>query len=323
MLICSECGTIYKKGTEICDMCGKGLKHRRFRLRREEPKADELAPNDLVSVINNVKRKSISYRIVRTLKLISGIIFCLSIVLTVVVGLFVGELFPDIVVSLIRGRSLADTAEFLINTPIRNFKIWTAFIGELFGSETAVEVILRFMNYLVASLFLPTLTVSLFYLFAYMPLDIVENILCGMIARRKGYNSSDTVAVFERPTLVYNSKDSFGKAYTYFPFMEGTRGRLLAIISNLWFYVANFCCCAAALGIFAVQAISKIIIKVLFEAFIFASVDISGIVLTVIVVLAVVLYGIVVLILAFLTGVITRSIRKKQLKRWSETTDEE
>lgn len=304
-------------------MCGGELKRRCIRMRREEPTIDALAPNDLVSVINSVKHKSISCRIVRALKLACGIAFCVSIFLTAIIGLFIGELFPDTVVLLIRESGFSGIVDFLIETPVRNFKIWTSFVGELFGSETAVDVILRFMNYLVASLFLPVLTVTAFYIFIYLPLDIVENILCGMIARKKGYSSSDTVAVFERPTLVYNSKDSFGKAYTYFPFIEKTQGRFLAIVSNLWFYITNLYCCLGALGIFAVQTVSKIVIKAFLEPFIHVNVDVSGIALTVIVVIAVVVYLISVLLLVLLIRVATRMIRNKQLDRWSETTEEE
>ena len=322
VIVCSECGSTYKKGTRYCDMCEKELKRRSFRIHGKEPKIDELAPNDLISVINNVKDKSVSYRIIRILKLIAGIIFCLSILLTAVIGLFVGELFPDAIVTLAQCNSITAVGEFLINTPVRNFKIWTAFIGELFGSETAVDVVLRFMNYLVSSLFLPALAVTLFYTFVFLPLDIVENILCGMIARKKGYNASDTVAVFERPTLVYNSKDSFNKAYTYFPFIEKTRGRLGAIISDLLFYVTNLYYCVAALGIFLIQTFAKIIIRGFLEPIALIKGDAVGIVLTVTVIVAIVIYGITVIFAAVLTGVIKKLIRKKQLARWSESTEE-
>ena len=85
-----------------------------------------------------------------------------------------------------------------------------------------------------------------------------------MAIKKIGYDASDTVAVFERPTLIYNSKDSFNKAYIYFPFIEKTGGRAKAIVSEMLFYGANICCGILWIGVQGAHTGIKIGTRLLF-----------------------------------------------------------
>lgn len=247
--------------------------------------------------------------------MILGVLFCISLAITAVIGFLAGDAMTDTVVSLLRGSiPMSEIGAYLLNTPVRNFRIWTDFIGDLSKNDATVGVILEFFDYFVSSLFLPMLTVTVFYCLLYLPLDIVEKLFCGIAARKKGYNASDTVAVFERPTLVYNSKDSFNKAYTYFPFIERTRGRLAAVTADVLFYAANLFCCASALAVLVAYTVIKIVARLILGA---VAASITEILIVMAAFIAVSSYVLSVVAVCLAVNLIIRAIRRKQLKNFS------
>ena len=309
--VCGECGTAYKKSEERCDMCGRELKKKRIKNEAKTVGKNSLEPDDLVSVINRIKAEGVGFKIFGALWWIFWVALSICFAFSVVIGLLVGELFPDIAVSAILGGGIEDIIAFIRNTPTRNFNIWSEFIREITRNDATFSHFLKFANYLVSALFLPLLVVTLFYVTVYIPLDISEELFCGIAARKKGYNASDTVAVLERPTLIYNSRDSFCKTYTYFSFLENTKGRFVTIVSGVLYYAANLFCCMFGIAVFVVHALLKILIRVIFVG------ESLSYVITLSVVLAVILYIVVVAGVILCVRLVTKAIRKKQLKYWT------
>ena len=312
VIVCSECGSAYKKGVSICDMCGKELKRTRIRLPLNEDAQGELEPRDLVSVINRIRSKGIIYKLFRALWWAFALVFAIILLFTALIGFMAGDLFSDLAVMIIGGESLENIGAYFVNTPARNFNIWTAFIGDVTKSDATFAHFFKFSNYLVSVLFLPMLVASAFYVVVYLPMDILEKIFLGVAVRKKGYNASDTVAVFERPTLIYNSNDSFNKAYVYFPFIEKTKGRADAIVSELIRYGANLFCCFFGLFVLVCHTALKIIIRVA-PVYMYFSTDA---IIAFIAAMAALIYFVVVILVLVSEGLIVKGIQKKQLKYW-------
>ena len=317
VVICSECGAAYKKDTKLCDMCGRELL-RKWRIRPAKvDRQSDLAPRDLVSVINRVRSKSIGVGAFRALWWIGTVALLATLVFTVLVGFMAGDLLSDLMVMAISGESIDEISAHFVNTPARNFKIWTAFIGEITKSDATFAHFLKFSNYLVSASFLPILVMNVFCIFFYVPLSIVEKLCLGIITRKKGYSASDTVMVFERPTLIYNSNDSFDKAYTYFPFMEKTKGRTEAVAADLLYYGANIICCLSGLCIHVGQTLIKVTIRVVSEHLYFS----SDALVTFMAAMAVILYAAVLLAVWVVVKLVIRALRRNQLKKWQIKND--
>jgi predicted RNA-binding Zn-ribbon protein involved in translation (DUF1610 family) len=311
IIVCGECGKAYKKGEIRCDMCGKELKKTRAKKDTENRGESNFLPDDLVSVINSIKSEGVGFKIFGVLWWIFWATLCICFAISVAIGLFVGELFPDIAVSVISGNGIEEILALISNTPTRNLNIWTEFVKEVTRNDATFLHFLKFANYLVSALFLPMLTVTVFFIAVYVPLDIGEELYCGIAARNKEYNASDTIAVLERPTLIYNSRDSFCKTYAYFPFLERKRGRLATVISGLLYYAANLFCCLFGIAVFIVHAVLKILLRVIFTG------SALSYIITLSAILAVVLYIIVVAGVIVCVKLVTKAIRKKQLKYWA------
>ena len=310
---CPECGTTYVKGAECCDMCGREFKRKRKRS-DTAPHRDDLAPNDLVSVINEVKQKDIVCKILRICRSVLAAFFCIILVISVMIGLMSGDLLTDVAVLVSEGVDMTQIGEFVSNTPARNLKLWTAFVSDLSKSSSTVSVLLGFLNYFVSAMILPVLVVTIGYCALYLPLEIAEKILCGVAAKKKGYNASDTVAVFERPTLVYDSRDSFRKAYIYFPFIQRIRGRAGAVISDVLLHSADVFYCVFALLILTIHTAIKIIMRIILaEMGAVIEYSIPWITLG-----FVMIYVFSVALVCAAVIMIVNAIRKKQLGFWSE-----
>ena len=286
-----------------------------IRRARQNDTQDDKTPCDLVSVINSIKQKGIGYKIFRILWWMCTVAFSVTLVFTTIVGFMAGDLFSDITVLIIGGGGVTEVAEYLIDTPLRNFRIWTEFIGDISKSDATFAHFLKFSNYLVSVMFLPMLVTSFFYIAGYLPISIGEKLFIGSVVRKKKYNTSDTLAVFERPILIYNSKDSFDKAYTYFPFIERLKGRFGAVAADLLYYGANIFCCLFGLFVLGGQTVIKVIARVLFEYMCLSSNAFE----IFIAVAAVLLYVIAVIVVRIGVRHIIRAIQKKQLKRWQIT----
>ena len=308
--VCAECGTTYKKGELICDMCGRELKRRRAKGAEVREKSFE--PTDLVSVINGIKRQNVGYRLLVTVKWIGAISFMLAIPLALAVGFMTADLFSDTAVAVIKGVSIEKIVEHIISTPTRNFNMWTRFMGDITQSDASFGHFLKFSNYLISALFIPALITSLFYIGLWLPIDLLEKLVLGIAVRKKGYNEADTVIIFERPILIYNSKDSFDKAYTYFPFIGKAKGRAGSVAADLLDYGSNILSCLAAVGILSAQTLLKIIIRIVSEFVNFP----SDAVITFGAVAAVLLYAGTVIGIRIAKTLLKRAIRKKQLKQW-------
>ena len=317
VIVCAECGSTYKKGETVCNMCGRELKKRRMRQWLKRESQGDFTPSDLVSVINGIKSKSVTYKLIRAIFWICAVLFCIAAIFTALIGFMAGDLLCDLVVLAVGGKGIEELFAYFINTPVRNFDIWIELIGDATKSDTSFGNFLKFSNYLMSALFFPVLLTGIFYIAVYIPIDVTEKIFLGIAAIKKGYNTSDTLAVFERPTLVYNSEDSLRKAYTYFPFAEKTKGRLKSVIVDLLHYGAGLVCCLAGIGVFVGQAVLKIIIRVTAE-YVYTPTDA---VITLGAVVGVFIYICAVLLIWMLKRLFSGVIQKSQLKRWAQKKD--
>lgn len=311
--VCPECSTIYVKGVECCDMCGRELKRRR---KRQEiaPRSDDLSPNDLVSVINEIKQKNIAYKILRIGRGVLAALFSILLVISVMIGLMCGDLLTDVAILGVEGANMTQIGEYVSNTPARNMRLWTAFVSELSKSPSTVSVLLGALNYFVSAMILPVLVVTVGYCAIYLPLEIAEKIWCGIAVKKKGYNASDTVAIFERPTLVYNSSDSFRKAYIYFPFIQRVQGCVGAVIADILLHSADVFYCVFALFVLSIHTVIKIIMRIILA-------DVGEVIeysIPWITLGIVMIYVFSVAIVCASVIMIVNAIRKKQLGIWSD-----
>ncbi len=316
VVICRECGSAYKKGERTCDMCGRELKKIIIKRQPNRSPHDNSAPNDLVSIINNVKAKSIGFRIVRFIRWITFIVFAVALAFSVPVGLLIGETPTDLCIAIAFGNRFAEVWELLITTFTRTVDIWRVFIGDLINNEMTLYGLFRFLSYLVASFFPATLVFAVYYAAVHIPLHLIETVICGVIAKKRGYSAADTVAVFECPTLIFNSDDSFDKAYTYFPFVEKTKGKIGAIMAYIIPHAANLSLGVLAMGVFSVHSLSKIAIWILLGRV--TDLTTMYFILAVIVIFAIFACAVAALLIRLLTNVICGGIHKRQLSKWSK-----
>lgn len=315
VVICRECGSAYKKGEHTCDMCGRELKRFFKKSNKDRPHTDDSAPNDLVSVINNVRAKSVSFRIVRLIRWVALIVSAVFIAVSIPVGLLFGEL-PTVLTIQIADGNISMVWSLLTTTFARTVGIWREFINSLANDGMTVYVFLSFFNYFLASLLPATFIFTVYYATIHIPLELIETLICGIIAKKRGYSAFDTVTVFECPSLIYNSADSFNKAYTYFPFTEKTKGKLGALVSLLLPHVAVLLCAALAILVFFTRSVSKIVIWILLGRI--ADLTVRYVLLAIIVVLAILGYAAIVLLSIILTNAIRNAIHKHQLSKWSK-----
>lgn len=317
LVVCSECGSVSKKGTQICDMCGKALVRQRVKTKRSKKDSIEGSmPNDLVSVINYVKKKNIAYRLIKCLKVVSVILFLLSLALSAIIGLLTSGGITDPVITMIQGGNFSDILDMLLDTVPRNIELWKDFFGGLIGGNISADDFFSIYNYIISALSLVLLIAVLYYPIIFLPLDIIEMIVCGIAAKRLGYNGADTVTVFECPSLVYNSSDSFDKAYTYFAFMQHTSGKMWAVSADIAFYFSKLFCCLAAFLMIPIYGVMKILVVCLFGGLLGSAG--TGFLLVVLSMIIGVGFIIAVLLVSILSDILVSTLRSKQLKKWKE-----
>lgn len=316
IVICRECGTAYKKGERVCDMCGRELKKVIKKSNKDRPLTDNSAPNDLVSIINNIKSKSVSFRIVRLIRWTAFIVFVAFLTVSIPVGLLFGELPTILATEIAMGRFFSAIWSILTTTFTRTVGIWREFVNNLANNGMTLYGFLSFFNYFLASLFPAALIFTVYYATIHIPLEHIETLICGIIAKKRGYSAFDTVAVFECPSLIYNSTDSFNKAYAYFPFTEKTKGKLGSLVSLLLPHVANLSCGVLAMIVFFTRSMSKIVIWILLGRI--ATLTVRYVILAIIVILAILGYAVIALLICILARGIRNAIHKRQLSKWSK-----
>ena len=304
LVICSECGTASYKGTETCNMCGRVLVRQK---RREKNKrhaiADGSAPNDLVSVINYIKQENVFYKVVKVIKSILCIAVCISAIIAVAFGLMFSGSLQNTALAVAEGCSVAAIGERLIGTVPRNIELWRG-INDGMTFETAV----RFFNYLLFALMPAAVVIALAFSLLFIPLDIIETVICGIAARKRGYNEIDTVAVLECPSLIYKSEDSFDKAYVCFPFLQRISGRFASVATETIFYLSNLLYCGMTILSVIFLEIVGIVLRLMYLDTVLAAVAMLVVIVDMLVVLAISLF----------VCVLIRVFRSRQLKKWSD-----
>ena len=307
--VCAECGSVYTADTEICNMCGKSFVKRKLRQRRmSSEQRDASALNDLVSVINDVKQKNIGYKMVQAVKIITGAIFIITLIITVVLGLLFSGIVTDTISAAVRGCSFDLLWTQILHTVPCNIQIWKAFVVGLFSGDFTLDAVLKFFNYFVSACTLPIITAATYYSLVYLPLDVIDMLICGLCAKKRGYNGADTVAVFECPALIYNSADSFDKAYTYFPFLQRVKGRGISVALDVVWYFFNLLYCVMALLMLPIYSILRIFLSGVYAGALLCGASVIGILG----------YAVTVLIMSLLVNITVISVRKIQLKRWAD-----
>ena len=311
VVICSECGSAYAKDEEKCDMCGRELVKRKTKNGSVRETQAEPLPDDLVSIINRIKSQGVGAKIFIGLRWFGALILAVMLILSVAAGLIVGDLGADMAVMAISGESNDSMTEHFNTTPSRNIEILKTFIKDISKSDATFSQIIKFSNFLVTVSFLPIVVIYLFYILFCIPLDIFEKLYIGIAVKKIGYNRSDTLAIFERPSLLYNSKDSFNKAYTYFPFIEKTNGRARAVISDLVFYGANILCGTLWIGVQIVHIGIKIGTHLLITG------NALNIIITISAVLSVVIYIAGVALVIVTVKLVTKAMHDAQLENFA------